>query len=270
MNPIKLATLSTSLLCCSQVFATPMIISDYEADKRYVAFSMSPISQNLEVSDGTGSGNDSRDLMAVNLSFSNVQDSLGSVTPFYGIDLTSVSARYSPSEVITRWSAGLLIPMGNELNTVLKAGYITSSASHSLDTYSLALFTALEDSKNENIIYELGFAGSQKESVSELEGGESLSLYAKSKFHIDKWSDVVVGVSTLHTQTVEDTNGNNIDFDPSIALFVDSYFHPVRAFSLFIGASYQYGSESHNPVGEPSLTFKTTSTVYRFGLQFEI
>jgi len=81
---------------------------------------------------------------------------------------------------------------------------------------------------------------------------------------------VVVGVSTLHTQTVEDTNGNNIDFDPSIALFVDSYFHPVRAFSLFIGASYQYGSESHNPVGEPSLTFKTTSTVYRFGLQFEI
>ncbi len=83
-----------------------------------------------------------------------------------------------------------------------------------------------------------------------------------------------------HTQTVEDTNGNSIDFDPGVALFVDSYFHPVRAFSLFVGASYQYRSESHNPVDEPSLTFnpvdepsltlKTTSTVYRFGLQFEI
>jgi len=270
MNPFKLAALSTSLLCSCQVFATPMIISDYEADHRYVSFSMSPITQDLEVSDGTDSGNGSLDLMAVNLSLNSVDSTWGSVTPFYGIDLTSVSARYSPSEVITRWSAGLLIPMENELNTVLKAGYITSSASHSLDTYSLALFTALEDSKNENIIYELGLAGSKKESVSELEGGESLSIYAKSKFHIDKWSDVVVGISTQKIQTVEDTNGNSIDFDPGVALFVDSYFHPVRAFSLFVGAGYQYRSESRNPVGQPSLTFKTTSTVYRFGLQFEI
>jgi len=90
MNPFKVAALSTSVLCCPQIFATPMIISDYEADKRYVAFSMSPISQDLEVSDGTDSGNDSRDLMAVNLSFSNVQDSLGSVTLFMALILQAL------------------------------------------------------------------------------------------------------------------------------------------------------------------------------------